>query len=74
MIGCGTEVLRMTSMKHQTAEQETSPDASDAAPIEPPQYSVQSMFVFTTWAAIWMGAWGVSGYLNDHRVGGAMAA
>jgi amino acid permease len=54
-------------MDYQRVDRESSAGVKDNAPEAHRQFSLRSIFVVTSWASLWMGAWAVINYYNNHN-------
>ena len=48
-------------------DDQASHNESDGAE-QPTQFSLRSVFIVTTWASLWLGAWVVMKYGNQHHI------
>jgi hypothetical protein len=53
-------------MENQPANREKELGTTKTATTETPQYSLRSLFVVTSSASVWMGAWAWMDYCNSH--------
>jgi hypothetical protein len=54
-------------MDDQRTSRESGDGVKDNAIEEHQQFSLRSIFVITFWASIWMFAWAVINYYNNHK-------